>query len=63
MATGVRFVFNAIRVNFSYLPNITGKNIWLLGQALFFAVCVTGIVLAFNDARNALTRFAATSEV
>ncbi|WP_407183564.1 hypothetical protein [Bradyrhizobium centrosematis] len=49
-------------MNFYYLPSITGKNIWLLGQALFFAVYFTGIVLTFNDAQNVLTSFAATSE-
>src|SRR5690349_8205804 len=32
------FLFNATWPNFYYLPNVVGKNAWLLGQTLFFAV-------------------------
>jgi hypothetical protein len=55
------FVFNAIWPNFYYLPDITGKNVWLLGQAFFFAVYFTGMLLAFNDTRHALTRLVAAA--
>lgn len=56
------FVFNAIWLNFYYTPDLVGKNVWLLGQAFFFAVYFTGILLAFNDARYALTRLGTTHD-
>lgn len=55
------FVFNAIWPNFYYVPNITGKNAWLLGQTLFFAVYWLGMLLAFNDLRHVLTRVETTA--
>lgn len=48
------FVFNSIWPNFYYVPDIVGKNAWLLGQAFFFAVYFTGMALGFNTARRAL---------
>ena len=48
------FVFNTIWQDFYYVPNITGKNVWLLGQAFFFAVYVVGAFLAFNTVRRRL---------
>jgi hypothetical protein len=55
------FVFNSIWPNFYYMPNIAGKNVWLLGQTFFFAIYFTGAVLAFYDARKTLTRVAVTA--
>jgi hypothetical protein len=43
------------------VPNITGKNAWLLGQTLFFAVYWLGMLLAFNDLRHVLTRVETTA--
>lgn len=48
------FVFNTIWQDFYYVPNITGKNAWLLGQAFFFSVYVVGAFLAFNTVRRRL---------
>lgn len=48
------FVFNSIWPNFYYVPDITGKNAWLLGQAFFFAIYFAGMVLAFGTVRRAL---------
>lgn len=46
------FVFNTISPDFYYRYDPVGKNVWLLGQAVFFA----GILLAFNTVRLALNR-------
>jgi hypothetical protein len=54
------FVINSIWPNFYYLPNITGKNVWLLGQTAFFALYWVGMLLAFNDLRHFLTRVEAS---
>lgn len=48
------FVFNSVWPNFYYVPDIAGKNAWLLSQAFFFAIYFTGMVLGFNTARRAL---------
>lgn len=48
------FVFNTIWPDFYYVPNITGKNIWLLGQAFFFAIYFAGMVMAFFGVRREL---------
>jgi len=48
------FVFDAIWPSYYYSPVATGKNLWLLGQALFIAVYFMGIVLAFAGVRRAL---------
>jgi hypothetical protein len=48
------FVFNAIWPNFYYVPDITGKNVWLLGQALFFAIYFAGMASAFFSLRSDL---------
>lgn len=48
------FVFNSIWPNFYYVPDITGKNAWLLGQAFFFAIYFAGMALAFSTVRRAL---------
>lgn len=55
------FVFNSIWPNFYYVPDITGKNVWLLGQAFFFAIYFVGIVLAFNTVRRALNGLTAAA--
>ena len=55
------FVFDAVWPSFYYSPVVAGKNIWLLGQALFIALYFLGMVLAFNDVRHALARVAATT--
>ena len=47
------------KVRTAYSPVVIAKNAWLLGQALFIALYFTGMVLASNDARHALTRVAA----
>lgn len=48
------FVFNSIWPNFYYVPDITGKNAWLLSQAFFFAVYFAGMVSAFFNVRSEL---------
>jgi hypothetical protein len=48
------FVFDAIWPSFYYSPIAVGKNVWLLGQALFIAVYLTGTVIMFNVVRRAL---------
>ena len=48
------FVFDSIWPSYYYSPVATGKNIWLLGQALFIAVYFAGAVLMFGDVRRAL---------
>ena len=48
------FVFDAIWPSYYYSPVATGKNIWLLGQALFIAVYFAGAILMFGDVRRAL---------
>jgi hypothetical protein len=55
------FVFDVVWPSFYYSPVAAGKNIWLLGQAFFIALYFTGMMLAFNDVRDALTRVAATA--
>lgn len=49
------FVFNSIWPNFYYVPDIAGKNAWLLSQAFFFAIYFVGMVLGFNAARRSLS--------
>ena len=49
------FVFDAIWPSYYYSPVAAGKNAWLLGQALFIAVYFAGLVIAFMDARRALS--------
>ena len=56
------FVFNSIWPNFYYTPDIAGKNAWLLGQTLFFAVYFTGVILAFNAVRHALNNMWAAAQ-
>jgi hypothetical protein len=53
------FVFNSIWPDFYYRYDPVGKNAWLLGQAFFFAIYFTGIVLAFGTVRRALNAVAA----
>lgn len=48
------FVFDAIWPSYYYSPVATGKNAWLLGQALFIAFYFIGAILAFNSVRRAL---------
>ena len=48
------FVFDAIWPGFYYSPVAAGKNAWLLGQALFIAFYLLGLVIAFNHVRHAL---------
>jgi hypothetical protein len=48
------FVFNSIWQDFYYVPNIQGKNIWLLGQAFFFAVYFVGMLVGFLALRRKL---------
>ncbi|MBR0906393.1 hypothetical protein [Bradyrhizobium liaoningense] len=49
------FVFDAIWPSYYYSPVPAGKNAWLLGQALFIAIYFAGLVIAFKDARRALS--------
>jgi hypothetical protein len=49
------FVFDTIWPSFIYSPVAAGKNIWLLGQALFIAIYFTGLVMAFSIVRRALS--------
>ena len=53
------FVFNSIWPNFFYLPDLTGKNVWLLGQAFFFALYFAGAALMFDTVRRALNTLVA----
>ena len=48
------FVFDAIWPGYYYSPIAVATNAWLLGQALFMAVYLLGMVLAFGEARRAL---------
>lgn len=48
------FVFNSIWPDFYYRYDITGKNVWLLSQAFFFAVYFVGLALTFNTVRHEL---------
>jgi hypothetical protein len=48
------FVFDAIWPSFYYSPITVAKNAWLLGQAFFIAVYLTGAVIMFNAVRRAL---------
>ena len=57
------FVFDAIWPSFYYSPVASGKNIWLLSQALFIAIYFVGMVTAFNAVRHALGNVAAGSAV
>ncbi|MBR1295889.1 hypothetical protein [Bradyrhizobium sp. AUGA SZCCT0042] len=49
------FVFDAIWPSYYYSPIATGKNAWLLGQALFIAIYFAGLMIAFGDVRQALS--------
>src|SRR5215468_9494910 len=42
------FVFDAIWPSFYYSPVAAGKNAWLLAQAFFIAVYLSGAVITFN---------------
>jgi hypothetical protein len=42
------FVFDAIWPSFYYSPISKGKNIWLIGQALFILLYFIGILMAFR---------------
>lgn len=53
------FVFNSIWPDFYYRYDPVGKNVWLLGQAFFFAVYFAGLFLAFNPVRRALNTISA----
>jgi hypothetical protein len=53
------FVFNSIWPDFYYRYDVVGKNAWLLGQAFFFAVYFTGLVLAFFNVRRELNAVSA----
>lgn len=53
------FVFNSIWSNFYYVPDIQGKNAWLLGQAFFFAIYFAGMALAFAGVRRKLNAVSA----
>ncbi|HET6928499.1 MAG TPA: hypothetical protein VFI48_16740 [Hyphomicrobiaceae bacterium] len=55
------FVFDAIWPSFYYSPIATGKNAWLLGQALFIAVYLFGAMLAFGSVRRALNTHASAA--
>jgi hypothetical protein len=57
------FVFDAIWPSFYYSPIAAGKNAWLIGQALFIVVYLTGTVLAFNGVRRALNNIPATASL
>jgi hypothetical protein len=48
------FAFDAIWPSFYYSPVAVGKNAWLLGQALFIAIYLAGMVLGFSAVRRAL---------
>ena len=48
------FVFDAIWPGYYYSPIAVAKNAWLLGQALFMAVYLLGMMLAFGGVRRAL---------
>jgi hypothetical protein len=56
------FVFNSIWPDFYYRYDIIGKNTWLLGQALFFAVYFAGATLAFASVRRALNAIPAGTQ-
>jgi len=47
------FAYDAIWPAFFYLPVATGKNAWLLSQALFIAVYLVGAILMFGEIRRA----------
>jgi len=48
------FVFDAIWPSFYYSPVPQGKNVWLLGQALFIAIYLLGALLMFNNAQRTI---------
>lgn len=48
------FVADAVWPDFYYAPVAAGKNIWLIGQALFIAIYLAGAVTLFAGARHAL---------
>ena len=48
------FVFNSIWPDFNYRYDPVGKNMWLLGQAFFFAIYFVGIAFSFNIVRRSL---------
>jgi hypothetical protein len=48
------FVFDLIWPSFHYTPDPTGKNAWLLAQALSIAVYFLGAILMFNAVRRTL---------
>jgi len=56
------FVFDAIWPSFYYSPVAAGKNAWLLGQALFIAVYLAGLVIAFGGVRRALDSLPVTTQ-
>jgi len=54
------FVFDAIWPGYYYSPIAAGKNAWLIGQALFIAIYLAGMILMFGAVRRALNSLAAT---
>jgi len=48
------FVFDAVWPSFFYSPIADGKNLWLLGQALFIALYFAGLLMAFVTVRKVL---------
>ncbi len=50
------FVFDAIWPSFYYSPIATGKNAWLIGQALCILIYFTGILTAFRSIPFAAAR-------
>jgi hypothetical protein len=54
------FVYDAIWPSFYYSPIATGKNAWLLSQAVFIAIYFAGTVMMFNTVRRALDAIPAT---
>jgi hypothetical protein len=56
------FAFDAIWPSFYYSPVAAGKNAWLLGQALFIAIYLAGMVSGFNAARRSLGTLLANAQ-
>jgi len=48
------FVFDAVWPSFFYSPIADGKNLWLLGQALFIALYFAGLLMSFVTVRKVL---------
>jgi hypothetical protein len=52
------FVFDAVWPAFFYSPIATGKNAWLIGQAVFIAVYLAGAAVMFDTVRRMLNALA-----